>query len=147
MTHRPQPVSMMAFPGSCSKRHVSSSSSASTEIRTDDSRSWDSCSISRRRSAVLSRHQHFRLGHRLFLETFWAVLAKVSNATTAEASVCELELWLTFRSGLTVFRFCRDSFQVKSGLPLLPRLDTTPRSCCSWQNANRSDGESWKMFK
>ena len=51
----------------------------------------------------------FCLGHRLFRETFWAVLAEVSNATTAEAprpsadlldktGVCELELWLKFRS-------------------------------------------------
>ena len=35
---------------------------------------------------VLIRHQHFCLGHWLLLETFWAVLAEVSNATTAEAS-------------------------------------------------------------
>ena len=34
---------------------------------------------------VLFRHQHFRLGHWLLLETFWAVLAEVSNATTEEA--------------------------------------------------------------
>ena len=28
------------------------------------------------------------------------------------AGVCELELWLKLRSRLTMFRFCRDSFQV-----------------------------------
>ena len=73
---------------------------------------------------VLSRHQHLRLGHWFLLETFWAVFAKVSNATTAQASrpwriwsisgagVCELELWLKLRSRLTTFGFCRDSFQV-----------------------------------
>ena len=35
---------------------------------------------------VISRHQHLRLGHWFLLETFWAVFAEVSNATTAEAS-------------------------------------------------------------
>ena len=132
--HRPQPVSMMAFPGSCSKRHVSSSSSGSSEIRVSDARCLDNCSISRRSSSSVFV---FRLAERSSFVTntfawdtdfFWRrsgqsllkcpmrrqrkhlVLRRICSLSGA--GVCELELWLKLRSHLTMCRFCRDSFQV-----------------------------------
>ena len=131
-THRPQAVSMMAFPGSRSRRHVSSSSSGSSE--TGDARSWDSCSISRRSSSSVFV---LRLAERSSFVTntfawdtgfFWRRsgqsllkcpmrrqrkhLVFLRICSISGAGVGDLELWLKLRSRLTMFRFCRDSFQV-----------------------------------
>ena len=125
---------MMVFPGSCSKRHVSSSSSGSSEIRADDARSWDDCSFSRGSSSSVFV---FRLAGRSSFVTntfawdtgfFWRrsgqSLPKCPTrrqrkhlvprriCSISGAGVCELELLLKLQSRLTMFRFCRDSFQV-----------------------------------
>ena len=109
-------------------------SSGSSEMRVGDARSWDKCSISRRSSSSVFV---FRLAERSSFVTntfawdtgfFWRrsgqsllkclvrrqrkhlVLRRICS--TSGAGVCELELWLKLRSRLTMFRFCRCSFQV-----------------------------------
>ena len=128
-THRPQPVSMMAFPGSCSKRHVSSS-----WLRFGRMTHVPGTAV---QFPGVSSVFVFRLAGRSSLVTntvawdtgfFWGrsgqSLLKCPTRRQRKhlvlricsifgVGVCELELWLKLRSRLTTFRFCRDSLVTK----------------------------------